>query len=249
MINNPFSLSGKIILVTGASSGIGQAIAIECANRGAKIVLNGRNLERLKSTFSELSGSGHLILEGDLTIPEIIKNIVSEIPCIDGMVLCAGKAITLPVQFCSEEHIYDLFRLNFVSTVEIVRLLYKKKKIRNGGSIIFMDSVGGVTIFSPGGAIYGATKAALNSYMKFCAREFASRKIRVNCICPGMIDTPLIHRGTLTEEQLQQDAKRYLCGRYGIPADVAYGAVYLLSDASSWVTGTSLFIDGGISIV
>ncbi|MDE7189461.1 MAG: SDR family NAD(P)-dependent oxidoreductase, partial [Muribaculaceae bacterium] len=88
MINNPFSLSGKIILVTGASSGIGQAIAIECANRGAKIVLNGRNLERLKSTFSELSGSGHLILEGDLTIPEIIKNIVSEIPCIDGMVLC-----------------------------------------------------------------------------------------------------------------------------------------------------------------
>ncbi len=246
---NPFSLKGKTILVTGASSGIGRETAIVCSKLGATIILNARNEERIRETFESLDGDTHYIILGDVTEQESLEKIVKNLPTIDGMVLCAGKAINLPVQFCDREHMDDLFNLNFFSTVELFRLVYKKKKINKGGSIVLIDSVGGLTRFAPGGAIYGATKAALSSFSKFCAREFAPRKIRVNCICPGMIDTPLIHRGTITEEQLQEDAKRYPCGRYGNPEDVAYGAVYLLSDASSWVTGTNLFIDGGLSTI
>lgn len=249
MSYNPFSLEGKTIFVTGASSGIGKAIAIAASRMGATLILNARNEERLQETIGELDGDGHRMILGDVTDASVIQQIVSEIDTVDGIVLCAGKAINLPVQFCDKEHMDMLFNLNFFSTVEILRMMYKKKRINKGGSVVLIDSVGGVTRFAPGGAIYGATKAALGSYAKFCAREFAPRKIRVNCICPGMIDTPLIHRGTLTEEQLAEDAKRYPCGRYGKAEDVANGAVYLLSDASEWVTGTDLFIDGGISII
>lgn len=249
MINNPFSLEEKTILVTGASSGIGKSIAIECSKMGATLILNGRNEERLSVTLSSLEGEGHSTVIGDNTSDAILKDMVEAMPVLDGIVLCAGKAINLPVQFCDRTHMDDLFNVNFFGNMEFLRLLYKKKKIAKGGSVVLIDSVGGITRFAPGGAIYGATKAALNSYMKFCAREFSARKIRVNCICPGMIDTPLIHRGTLTEEQLKEDEKRYPCGRYGQPEDVAMGAIYLLSGAASWVTGTSLFIDGGISII
>lgn len=249
MIYNPFSLQGKTILVTGASSGIGKAIAIECSRMGASVILNARNKERIQQTMSEMEGQGHLSVIGDVTDGTFVNQMTDGLPVVDGVVLCAGMAINLPVQFCNQAHMDQLFNLNFFSTAEMTRLIYKKKKINKGGSVVLLDSVGGLTRFAPGGAIYGATKAALSSFAKFCAREFSSRKIRVNCICPGMIDTPLIHRGTLTEEQLAEDSKRYPCGRYGKPCDVAMGAVYLLSDASSWVTGTNLFIDGGISIV
>lgn len=249
MSHNPFSLIGKTILVTGASSGIGRETAISCAKMGASIILNARNQERLEETLNMLEGDGHSIISGDVTDDATLAEIIGAMPTIDGMVLCAGMAINLPVQFCDREHMDKLFNLNFFSTVELMRLIYKKKKINKGGSIVFIDSVGGITRFAPGGAIYGATKAALSAYAKFCAREFSTRKIRVNCICPGMIDTPLIHRGTITEEQLKEDEKRYPCGRYGQPEDVANGVIYLLSDASSWVTGTNLFIDGGLSTI
>lgn len=249
MMDNPFSLEGKTILVTGASSGIGKSIAVECSKLGAKIIISARDSERLNSTLSLLHGDGHLVINADLVTEDGINSLVSHIDAVDGAVLCAGKGVTLPVKFSSRIHMDNLFNLNFFSTVELVRVLYKKKKFHKGASIVLIDSVGGITRISPGNAIYGATKAALNSYMKFCAKEFSVSGIRVNCICPGMVDTPLIHRGTLSEEQLQQDAKKYPCGRYGRPEDVAYGAIYLLSDASSWVTGTSLFIDGGVSIV
>lgn len=249
MSYNPFSLTDKKLLVTGASSGIGRAAAVACSKMGAKVILNARNIERLEQTLGMLDGQGHSIISGDVTDNEALEGIVTALPEIDGMVLCAGMAINLPVQFCSREKMDNLFNLNFFSTVELMRLAYKKKKINKGGSIVLIDSVGGLTRFAPGGAIYGATKAALSSYAKFCAREFSNRKIRVNCVCPGMIDTPLIHRGTITEEQLKEDEKRYPCGRYGQPEDVANGIIYLLSEASSWVTGTNLYIDGGISII
>ena len=129
-----------------------------------------------------------------------------------------------------------------------MRLLYKKKKIAKNASLVLLSSLGGTQIFSGGNGIYGASKSALNSIMKFAAKEFSSRKVRVNSICPGMVDTPLIHRGTITEEQLLEDQKRYPLGRYGKPEDIAYAAIYLLSDASSWVTGQALVLDGGLSI-
>ncbi len=244
---NPFSLKGKTILVTGASSGIGQATAIECAQMGAEVVITGRDTERLQAT-ADLMGNLKAQIAADLTNQEDVERLVAALPPLDGAVLCAGNSTTLPLQFGSREKFDEMFNVNFFAPVELLRLMYKKKVLQKGASVVLIASIGGTHSFMPGNGVYGASKAALNSLMKYAAREYASRKIRVNSICPGMVDTPLIHRGTITEEQLAEDAKRYPLGRYGKPDDIANGAVYLLSDASSWLTGHDLVIDGGFSI-
>lgn len=244
---NPFTLKGKTILVTGASSGIGQATAIECAQMGAEVVITGRDTERLQAT-ADLVGTTKTLIAADLTNQEDVERLVASLPPLDGAVLCAGNSTTLPLQFGSREKFDEMFNVNFFAPVELLRLMYKKKVLQKGASVVLIASIGGTHSFMPGNGVYGASKAALNSLMKYAAREYASRKIRVNSICPGMVDTPLIHRGTITEEQLAEDAKRYPLGRYGKPDDIANGVVYLLSDASSWLTGHDLVIDGGFSI-
>ena len=247
---NPFSLAGKTVLVTGASSGIGQTTAIECSQMGATVVITGRDKERLQATFDQLAANQeeHVKLLADLTIPEEVDHLVASLPPLDGAVLCAGNSTTLPLQFGSREKFDEMFDVNFFAPVELLRLMYKKKVLQKGASVVLIASIGGTHSFMPGNGVYGASKAALNSVMKYAAREYASRKVRVNSICPGMVDTPLIHRGTITEDQLAEDAKRYPLGRYGRPEDIANGAVYLLSDASSWLTGHDLVIDGGFSV-
>ena len=244
---NPFSLEGKTILVTGASSGIGQATAIACSKLGANVVITGRDQGRLQTT-ADLMGTTASQLVADLTDQTDLENLVAALPPLDGAVLCAGNSTTLPLQFGTREKFDDMFDVNFFAPVELMRLIYKKKVLQKGASVVLLASIGGTHSFMPGNGVYGASKAALNSVMKYAAREYASRKIRVNSICPGMVDTPLIHRGTITEEQLAEDAKRYPLGRYGKPEDIANGAIYLLSDASSWLTGHDLVIDGGFSI-
>lgn len=244
---NPFTLKGKTILVTGASSGIGQATAVECAQMGAEVVITGRDTKRLQAT-ADLVGTPKALIAADLTNLEDVERLVAALPPLDGAVLCAGNSTTLPLQFGSREKFDEMFNVNFFAPVELLRLMYKKKVLQKGASVVLIASIGGTHSFMPGNGVYGASKAALNSLMKYAAREYASRKIRVNSICPGMVDTPLIHRGTITEEQLAEDAKRYPLGRYGKPDDIANGAVYLLSDASSWLTGHDLVIDGGFSI-
>lgn len=245
---NPFSLEGKTILVTGASSGIGQATAIECSRLGAKLVITGRNAERLQETFNKLDGEGHSQVIAELTDADAVENLVSGCPELNGVVLCAGKGLTLPFPFCAKEKYDEIFAVNFFSPVELLRRLTKKKKIAKLGSVVVVSSIGGNDKFSVGNSVYGASKAALSSTMKFCALEFASRLVRVNTVHPGMTETPLIRRGTLTEEQFAADAQKYPLKRYGQPNDIAHGIIYLLSDASSWVTGHSLVIDGGVTI-
>ena len=245
---NPFSLEGKTVLVTGASSGIGQATAIACAGMGAKVVITGRDPERLQETQNRLEAQCAAVIPADLTVTEDVENLIKALPPLDGAVLCAGNSTTLPLQFGTREKFDDMFDVNFFAPVELLRLMYKKKVLQKGASVVLIASIGGTHSFMPGNGVYGASKAALNSVMKYAAREYASRKVRVNSICPGMVDTPLIHRGTITEEQLAEDAKRYPLGRYGQPEDIANGVIYLLSDASSWLTGHDLVIDGGFSI-
>lgn len=247
---NPFSLTGKTILVTGASSGIGKQTAIECSKLGASLIITGRDMNRLQETFEMLDKrpAGHRMIGADLLLEEDIERLVSEVGKVDGVVLCAGKGLTLPVQFCTREKFDDIFNINFFSPIEVLRLLYKKKQINKEGSVVILASLGGTQIFSGSNSIYGASKAALNSMMRFCAKEFAPRKIRVNSICPGMVDTPLIHRGTVSDEQLELDKERYPLKRYGKPEDIAYACVYLLSNASSWMTGQDIVLDGGVSI-
>ena len=245
---NPFSLEGKTLLITGASSGIGQATAIECSKLGAKVIITARNEERLKETLSKMEGEGHQFLIAEQTNTEEVMNLVSELPQLDGVVLCAGKGMTLPFPFCTREKYDEIFNVNYFAPVELLRLLVKKKKLVQNSSVVFVSSIGGIKSFSLGNGVYGASKAAINSTMKFCARELAAKKIRVNSINPGMVNTKLIKGGAISEEQHQLDMQKYPLKRYGEPEEIAYGIIYLLSDASAWVTGHALIIDGGVTI-
>lgn len=245
---NPFSLEGKTILVTGASSGIGQATAIECSKLGAKVVITGRNAERLQETYAQLEGDGHIQLLAELADQASVEKLVTDCPELNGVVLCAGIAKTLPLSFATRDKLDEMFDTNFFAPVELVRLLLKKKKLMKGSSVAIVSSIGGVMSYKVGNGVYGASKAALTSIMKFLAVELAPKRIRVNAVHPGMTNTGLIHRGTISEEQLKADMERYPLKRYGEPEDIARGIVYLLSDASAWVTGHSLVIDGGVSI-
>lgn len=248
MSYNPFSLEGKTILVTGASSGIGQETAIQCSKLGAKTIIVGRNEPRLKDTCSKLEGEGHRTSVVELSAQEDLETFVGNLPTLEGAVLCAGIGITKPFQFSTREDFDKVFNVNYFATIELLRLMVKKKKLTKGASVVIVSSVGGVRSFNPGNGVYGASKAALNSTMKFCAIELAPKKIRVNSVNPGMVHTKLINPSTISEEQLIADMEKYPLKRYGEPYDVAYGIIYLLSDASSWVTGHTLVIDGGLTI-
>ena len=247
---NPFSLEGKTVLATGASSGIGRETAIRASQMGATVVAVGQNPDRLGETFSALEGTdrAHRQVVCDQTNSEDFERLISELPQLDGVVLCAGRVVTSPFPFCTREKYDSVFEINFFSTVELLRLLYKKKKIASGGSVVLISAISGIARFPIGNAIYGASKAALTSTMKFCAKEFAKKKIRVNAITPGMVRTPMIKLDALTEEQLQKDCAQCPLERYGEPTDIANGVIYLLSDAAVWVTGTTLVIDGGLSM-
>ncbi len=244
---NPFSLEGKTILITGASSGIGRATAIECSRMGANVIITARSKERLQETYEMLDGSENRQIIAELTNNDDLGSLVATVGKIDGVVLCAGKGKTLPVLFSTREEFDDIYNVNFFSQVELLRLLTKKKCLNINSSVVVISSIGGNYRFSPGNAIYGSSKAALKSMVQFYAIELATKKIRVNGICPGMVETPLISGGTLSKEQLDADKAKYPLKRYGKPEEVAYGAIYLLSEASSWITGQSLVIDGGIT--
>lgn len=248
MSYNPFSLEGKTILVTGASSGIGQATAIECSKMGAKLIIVGRDQLRLQDAYSQLEGDGHLQLIVELTNQNDLETMITSLPRLDGVVLCAGIGITKLMLFSDKNDFEKVFNVNFYSSIELLRLLVKKKKINKDSSAVLVSSVGGNRSFNPGNGVYGTSKAALNSAMKFFALEFAPKKIRVNCVNPGMVHTKLIKAGTISQEQLDANKEQYPLKRFGEPREIAFGIIYLLSDASSWVTGHSLVIDGGLTI-
>lgn len=244
---NPFSLVAKTILITGASSGIGRATAIECSKLGATCIITGRNAERLQETLGMMVGENHVIHPADLTNEDELKALIENMPILDGAALCAGVGLTLPILFTTREHLDKMFETNFFSPVETLRLLAKKKKLSKPASVVLVDSIGGTYSWGFGNGAYGASKAALQSAMHFFAVELGPKKIRVNTINPGMVETPFIHRGTINEEQLAADMTRYPLGRYGRVEEIAHGIIYLLSDASSWTTGHSLVIDGGVT--
>lgn len=245
---NPFSLSGKTVLVTGASSGIGRETAIQCSRLGAKVIITARNENRLRETLSQMSGENHEMILAELTDSVQLDNLVALVCDLDCVVLCAGRAMTSPFVFNTREKYDEVFKINYFAPVELLRQLLKKKKVKKNASVVFVSSIGGVYGYSLGNSIYGATKASIHSTMKFCAKELAPKGIRVNSVNPGMVNTPLIGGGSISEEQYKADMERYPLKRYGEPEDIAFGIVYLLSDASSWVTGHALVIDGGITI-
>ncbi len=248
-MNNPFSITQKVILVTGASSGIGKSIAIQCARLGATLVISGRNHERLSQTFSELEGDGHVVVLADLSKEEEITELVSKIPKLDGIVHVAGIVKPKPFQFLNRSELDEVMNTNFFGPILLTNEIIRKKKLNRNGSIVFISSISGTLCSFIGGSSYSASKGAINGIVKGMALDLASKGIRVNSIIPGMIDTNIFEGSGISEQDLENDRKRYPLGRYGKPEDVAYGAIYLLSDASFWTTGSNLLIDGGFTLI
>ena len=248
---NPYSLEGKRVLVTGASSGIGRGIAIECSRMGAKVVISGRNEARLQETLAMMQNPDeHQMLLADLAIDEDIQGLVDTIEeGLDGIVLCAGFTIVKPFKFVSPQDIEAIMDVNYKAPVVLTQRLLKKKIINKNASIVFISSVSGVFVSAPAAALYSGSKGAVNGVAKAMALDLSPRGIRVNCVNPGMVDTNIFSKGDITQEQLEEDVKHYPLGRYGKPEDIAYAVVYLLSDASAWVTGTNLKIDGGLTLM
>ncbi len=241
---NPFSLQDKTILVTGASSGIGQGIALLCSKMGATVVINGRNEARLQKTLAQMDGKDHIVAQGDLTDFPSLPDLVSKMPKLDGVVHCAGIGSRVLCKMMQESDLDQTMTINFKAPVMLQTELLKQKKVNKNGSIVFIASMAQDSP-SIGNALYAASKSAIISYAQCLQLELAPRLIRVNCISPAMVWTDLIFKGGITEEQLQEDEKKYPLKRYGRPEDIANLAVYLLSDASSWMGGSNVKITGG----
>jgi len=249
-MDKPFSLEGKCILVTGASSGIGRGIAVACAQMGAKIVLSGRNEARLQETLASMDGKGHVVLCGDLNQEETRNEMVDKMPALNGIAYCAGISQIQMAKFMDQSSLEGVFQTNVFSPLMLNTLLLKKKKIQKNSSIIFISSISGVYRSQIGEGGYGATKAALSGYAKSLALELSTQGIRVNTIHPGVVETPLLEvsNGTFGPEELEKLKQKYPLKRFGKPEDIANCAVYLLSDASSWMTGSNILIDGGFTL-
>lgn len=245
MTYNPMSLEGKTILVTGASSGIGRAIAIECSKLGATVIATGRNEERLAETMSQMASSAHTVVPADITMEDGIAALVAQLPSLDGVVHAAGTDKLTPTPFVKRSNIEPILGINLLAPMSLQAALLKKKRINNNASILFISSVAGVA-GQAGQASYAASKAGLIGYMKVLALELGARGIRANCILPGMVETPLIHR-MHDEEIMRADMQKYPLRRYGKPEEVAHLAAFLLSDAAAWITGGNYAIDGGFT--
>ncbi len=251
--SNPFSLIGKNILITGASSGIGRQCAINCTQMGARVILIGRRREKLIETIGLLSSGNNLYYSFDVNnyqqIESIVADAVEKTGPMHGFIYSAGIELTLPLSVTKPTHYQELFATNVIAGFEFAKVLSKKKYIsRAGGSFVYISSIMGIQ-GNPSLVGYSASKGALISGVKSMAIELAPKNIRVNVISPGHLkDTEMSAKlfENLTEESKRLFIKAYVLG-LGTTFDVANGCIYLLSEASKWVTGTNLIIDGGYS--
>lgn len=246
-MNNPFSLSGKNILVTGASSGIGRGIAIACAGMGAQLILTGRNITRLQETLASLEGEGHSYIAADITDAKERVALVEQLPALHGVVHCAGVGSRVPCKMLTQEDIDHVLKPNTEAPMLLQAELLSEKKLQKGASVVIIASAA-ANMPVAGNAVYSASKAAMVAYAKCLAQELAPRQIRVNTISPTMVWTDLALVGA-SAEQLTEAEKQYPLKRYGQPQDIAHLAVYMLSDASQWMTGSDVQITGGSQVL
>jgi len=249
MAYNPFSIEGKTILVTGAASGMGKATAITCSKMGATVIAADFNAEGLANSMSELEGERHQSYAINLADESTWEELLNGDFVLDGVASCAGIANMNPFSFINKGEFDKVFGVNFFGPVLLVKALLKKKKINKEASIVFVSSVDGPKVVHAGNSVYSASKNALVGMSRNMAVDLAPKKIRVNCVLPGTTDTPLIRTANVTEEQLAENTKAFPLKRFGTPQDMANAIIYLLSDASSFVTGTELVVDGGYSLL
>lgn len=243
-------LDGKLVLVTGASSGIGRSCAIACSRQGARLALAGRNPQRLEETLSQLEGNDHAMYNADLRQPEEVLALASDVIArqgkVSGFIHSAGVEMTVPVSAMKAEGYRQLYDINVVAAFELVRQLSLRKNVPEGGaSYVFISSIKAL-IGEPAQAAYSASKGALIAGMRSLAMELAPRSIRVNAISPGFVETPMVHDLFMS---MDEAGKAEIIGRHplglGKPEDVAQAALFLLSGMARWITGTNLVADGG----
>jgi len=245
---NAFDLTGKTVFVTGASSGLGMQTAITASEYGARVVITGRNPERLDKTFRALHGEGHMQILADLTIQEDIDRVVSQLPLLNGVVYSTGISDLSPARFISKKVIAQTFGISFEASVLLTAgILGKKKLVKDNSSIVFISSLSTRYAFV-GGAMYIAAKSALEAYSRVLALELAPRGTRVNCIAPAFVRTPMLDETAVASSQgvVEKIEKLQLLG-FGDPVDVANTIVFYLSDASKWISATSLVLGGGLN--
>jgi NAD(P)-dependent dehydrogenase (short-subunit alcohol dehydrogenase family) len=241
------NLSGKKILVTGASSGIGKEVALLASSIGAEVILTGRNLSRLEQVASSLKGPYQIVI-CDLCNEGDIEKLADAIPEIDGLVNCAGMIQPFPIKFLKSKHIDTILHTNLYSSILLSSNILKSKKLKNNASVVFISSISANHPYV-GGAMYSASKAGIESFSKSFALENASKKIRSNVVAPGLVNTSIFEETVeaLSEKELYAIESQYPLG-IGQPEDVANSVLFLLSDLSKWITGTTITLDGGLLI-
>lgn len=239
---DPFRLDGKTILVTGASSGIGQAVAIECAAAGAQVLITGRDTARLAATHAALQGGPHRIVAAELRDAGQRAALLAACDALDGVVFAAGISVRTPARMLRPAMLDEVMEANFTVPVLLTQQLLFNKILRNGASLVFLSSIAART-GTVGVAPYAASKAALEGYLRCLALEVAPRAMRANALAPAVVETPL----TQTDPALLEAQRSQYPLGLGQPRDVALAALFLLADASRKVTGTHLDLDGGLT--
>lgn len=246
---NPLDLTGRTILVTGASSGIGSETAILLSKLGARVVLTARKEKGLTKTLALLDSDKHLIAPFELTdfdsIPAFLKEVSIKTNGLDGLVHCAGIQSTIPLRFLKKSDLHKLFSINVDSAFALIKGFRQKGVCRPNSSIVLLASVIGM-VGQAGLSMYGASKGAIIALTKSAAIELAKDTIRINCIAPALVQTEMIENAhnKLTAEQLTKVAQKSPLG-IGRPRDVANSIAFLLADTARWITGTTLVVDGG----
>ncbi len=243
-MKNPFSLKDKCILVTGASSGIGQRVAIRLSEDGARVIIAGRNTERLAGTLSQMSGEGHASFVADITDEKTVKEGVASLGILHGVVHSAGVTSHMPAQLIGKKQMDEVFKINFEAPVLLTRFLLSQKKLADGASLVFISTIATLHPYY-GGGLYTSSKKALEGYCTTLALELASRKIRANCISPAMVQTPMLEKvaQTLSPETMEGMKAVHPLG-FGTAEDVANTIIFFLSDASKWITGANILLGG-----
>lgn len=248
---NPYTLEGKTILVTGASTGIGRQVAVDCAKFGAKIILSDLNEEKLREVAGSLPGEGHSVIACDLTLEDSISQLVEQCPVIDGFSNNAGTSKSLFVKFVSQKALTESASLNTFGPILLLQKLVRKKKFSKKASVVLTTSVSGVYTVHYGDSVNAMSNGAINAFAKAAALDLGAQGIRVNCVNPSVVVTEnTFANSLLTEEEIKEKQAYFpLQKRFGSPDDVSMPIVFLLSDASSWITGVKIPIDGGYTLL
>jgi NAD(P)-dependent dehydrogenase (short-subunit alcohol dehydrogenase family) len=246
-MTHPFQLTGKTILVTGATSGLGMQAAVSISEMGGTVVITGRRKEKLEETLSLLVGSGHRACAADLTVAQERDELVAQLPALDGIAHCAGITLLHPFKFSDEEKFHKVYATNVEAPFYLTQKVLKAKKLLPEASLVFISSLAPFT-GTKGHAIYAGTKASIISLARVLAHELASTRIRANSIAPAMVKTSVVEGfiAQVSPEVAARDEARYPLG-YGNPRDVANAIVFFLSRGSKWITGSNLIMDAGLT--